>query len=177
MTTLYRLIDAEDRLLYIGIAGNPGRRFEQHADDKTWWSDVARITLEHHVDRGSALQAERAAIVAERPIHNVQHNRPQKTDTPSVPFAVGDVVALGLEHGQCPVGLIGGSYEAGGEGGPLTIDLSLYSWFTTRFTAGELQIPLSEIVYHRKAVEIQPGVFDMDPLATFQIQWQERAVA
>lgn len=73
-TTVYRLFDVDDDLLYVGIAGNPGRRFEQHAKDKPWWSEVDHIGLEHHPDRRSALAAERLAIVDEKPRYNVVHN-------------------------------------------------------------------------------------------------------
>lgn len=72
-TTLYRLYDDAGDLLYVGIAGNPGRRFEQHAKDKPWWSEVASIDLEHHPDRTAAMEAERAAIQAEHPPHNIVH--------------------------------------------------------------------------------------------------------
>jgi len=78
VTTLYRFFDADDRLLYVGIAGNPGRRFHQHAngpDGKPWWSHVARSTMEHFDTREEAAAAEVAAIVTERPMHNVVHNR------------------------------------------------------------------------------------------------------
>lgn len=75
-TTVYRLFDTDDRLLYVGIAGNPGRRFEQHRTDKAWWGDVARIDLEHFATREDALEAERHAITTERPTHNRIHNRP-----------------------------------------------------------------------------------------------------
>lgn len=73
-TTLYRFYDASDRLLYIGIAGNPGRRFNEHGKDKQWWDQVARSTMEHHPSRQAALHAEEQAIKDERPIHNVVHN-------------------------------------------------------------------------------------------------------
>lgn len=70
-TTLYRLYSAADALLYVGIAGNPGRRFEQHRADKPWWGDVTHITLEHHLDRAAALAAELKAIRTENPRHNI----------------------------------------------------------------------------------------------------------
>lgn len=76
MTALYRLRSTDGALLYIGVAGNPGRRFEQHATDKPWWSEVATITLAHYPDRAAALAAERDAIHAERPRYNIAHNRP-----------------------------------------------------------------------------------------------------
>lgn len=72
-TTLYRLRTGDGSLLYIGIAGNPGRRFDQHAGTKPWWGRVATIDLEHHPSRAAAIEAERAAIAAERPLFNIQH--------------------------------------------------------------------------------------------------------
>lgn len=80
-TTLYRLYDSNDRLLYVGIAGNPGRRFEQHASDKPWWREVARTDLEHFDSREGAATAERKAISAEGPLHNVAHNNCVKVVT------------------------------------------------------------------------------------------------
>lgn len=74
-TTLYRFYNSADELLYIGIAGNPGRRFSEHAKTKPWWPQVARSTMEHHSSRGAALAAEERAIRTERPLHNVVHNR------------------------------------------------------------------------------------------------------
>lgn len=70
-TTLYRLYGTGGELLYIGIAGNPGRRFEQHRADKPWWGDVVGITLEHHPTRAQAADAELEAIQAENPRHNI----------------------------------------------------------------------------------------------------------
>lgn len=70
-TTLYRLFDDEGDLLYVGIAGNPGRRFEQHRSDKPWWGEVSGLTLEHHPDRAAALAAELKAIRSENPRHNI----------------------------------------------------------------------------------------------------------
>lgn len=73
-TTLYRFYDPAGHLLYIGVAGNPGRRFEQHANEKPWWNDIAHSTLTHFATRTEALNAERNAITTERPQHNVTHN-------------------------------------------------------------------------------------------------------
>lgn len=73
-TTLYRFFDENDLLLYVGISGNPGRRFAQHAGDKPWWNQVALSTMEHYDDRESALRAERQAIRNECPQYNVAHN-------------------------------------------------------------------------------------------------------
>ncbi len=80
-TTLYRLFSAEEDLIYVGIAGNPGRRFEQHAEDKPWWSAVATIRLEHFDTRDAARAAERHAIATELPYRN-------KADVPAHPRPV-----------------------------------------------------------------------------------------
>lgn len=74
--TLYRHFDAADELLYVGIAFEPAARRRQHAADKLWWLEVARTSYEHHPTREAALQAEAAAIRAERPRWNVVHNVP-----------------------------------------------------------------------------------------------------
>ncbi|MDX3183512.1 GIY-YIG nuclease family protein [Streptomyces sp. ME02-7008A-1] len=70
LTTLYRLFDGDDQLLYVGTSVDPQNRWEQHAREKLWWSAVARATVEWHPDRTSAMAAERAAIKAEEPLHN-----------------------------------------------------------------------------------------------------------
>lgn len=70
-TTLYRLFDAAGDLLYVGIAGNPGRRFEQHKKDKPWWGEVASIRLEHFLERRAAEIAEMKAIKGEDPRYNI----------------------------------------------------------------------------------------------------------
>jgi len=70
-TALYRLYDDADRLLYVGISRNPDVRWGQHSISKAWWSDVAHRTVEWHDTRIDAETAERNAIRAERPQHNV----------------------------------------------------------------------------------------------------------
>lgn len=73
-TTLYRFFDRHDRLLYVGIAGNPARRHHEHSKSKPWWGEVARSTMEHFPTREEAAVAEVAAIRSESPLHNVVHN-------------------------------------------------------------------------------------------------------
>lgn len=73
-TTLYRFFDADSQLLYVGIAGNPGRRFHQHAKEKHWWTQVAASTMQHFNMRVEAERAEELAIRTERPLYNVTHN-------------------------------------------------------------------------------------------------------
>lgn len=80
---LYRAFDASDDLLYIGVSMCPDRRWVQHATNKLWFRDVAKLTFEHYTDRASVLVAERKAIVAEKPRYNTVHNGTLATSVPS----------------------------------------------------------------------------------------------
>lgn len=84
---LYRFRDAAGQLLYIGITVDIAGRFPRHAAEKPWWRDVTRIDVEALPGRAEALEAERAAIQAERPVHNVRHNgdRPATASMPPRP--------------------------------------------------------------------------------------------
>lgn len=79
---LYRFYDTTDQLLYVGITADPGSRWRSHAHEKPWWQHVAKITVETHPDRTTVLEAERAAIVTEKPLHNIVHNRRHTPPTP-----------------------------------------------------------------------------------------------
>lgn len=68
---LYRLFDAQDNLLYVGVTFMPGNRFDQHRREKHWWDQVARKEIEPFESRSSALDAERSVIAAEAPRHNL----------------------------------------------------------------------------------------------------------
>lgn len=71
-TALYRFYNADEALLYVGVTNDPVRRWDQHADAKEWWPQVARKTIEWFEGRAEALAAERTAIRSENPIHNHQ---------------------------------------------------------------------------------------------------------
>jgi predicted GIY-YIG superfamily endonuclease len=70
-TSLYRFHDAQGGLLYVGIAGNPGRRFQEHAGTKPWWVQVSWVSVERYETRTEAEAAETEAIQTERPKYNV----------------------------------------------------------------------------------------------------------
>jgi predicted GIY-YIG superfamily endonuclease len=72
---LYRMFDANEQLLYIGLTNNPKGRFGRHRDTKDWFAQVSRIQLEIFDSRQELVDAERAAIAAEKPLHNIVHNR------------------------------------------------------------------------------------------------------
>jgi hypothetical protein len=72
---LYRWYDRDDTLLYVGRSNQPVRRAGEHAQDKQWWRDVARSTVEWHPSLPAVIAAEKHAIETEQPIHNDLHNR------------------------------------------------------------------------------------------------------
>lgn len=71
---LYRHFDAAGSLLYLGISIRPGVRLAEHMTSSAWADQIAAITIEWLPDQEAASAAERAAISAERPIHNRAHS-------------------------------------------------------------------------------------------------------
>lgn len=69
---LYRLFDKRRRLLYIGT-GDFGR-IRSHHGNAQWFEQVVTIKLERFASRPQAREAERLAIIRERPVWNKQHN-------------------------------------------------------------------------------------------------------
>jgi hypothetical protein len=94
-TTLYRFYDAAGDLLYVGIAANPGRRFHQHAGDKTWWTQVVGSTMTHYPTSEAAAYAEIVAITNEHPRHNVVHNRARISGVTAAARAKPSQVGMG----------------------------------------------------------------------------------
>lgn len=74
-TSLYKYYDRSGVLLYVGITSRASTRNQEHNKDKVWWPFVRRQEVKHFRDRSAALAAEKAAIIAERPPFNKQHNR------------------------------------------------------------------------------------------------------
>lgn len=70
---LYRFYDADGVLLYVGISGRIRQRVKEHAAGASWFEVAARVDIQHLPNRKEAADAERAAIKAERPLHNVMH--------------------------------------------------------------------------------------------------------
>lgn len=70
-TALYRLYDAQDQLLYIGISEDPEKRWAHHASEKPWWPQVARKQVGWFPTREEAEAAEARAIATEHTPHNV----------------------------------------------------------------------------------------------------------
>jgi predicted GIY-YIG superfamily endonuclease len=76
-TALYRFYNAQGRLLYVGIAWNPRKRFEQHSKKQTWWREVAmsETEIEWYPMRKLAKKAETVAIKTENPLYNKAENK------------------------------------------------------------------------------------------------------
>jgi hypothetical protein len=192
---LYRFYGEGEVLLYVGITADLGARLKQHGKDKPWWTAVRMCTVEHYDSREDVLEAERHAIVAECPRHNIQHARhsytaplPRPTvrskteaDRTTGSHWLGTVGAFGMADGTCPVGLVTCHDRTG-------LTLALYSWLTGYFGAGTRHVAMGDLRQFCVAYEmsdtdmavcgIQPDgevVWDMDPLAEFQTAWKVRS--
>jgi predicted GIY-YIG superfamily endonuclease len=69
-TTVYRLFDAKDVLLYVGVSVDVDQRWRVHRSSSPWWRLVARKSVVEYPDRDLALAAEAAAIQTEKPLYN-----------------------------------------------------------------------------------------------------------
>lgn len=107
MHAVYRMFDHAGRLVYIGMSGRAGRRFDQHAT-KRWFPLVSTITLEWHATHAEAVLAEKRAIASERPRYNIVGSpiapkrtargnvadAPEQTVPRQVPNVLGDVLKV-----------------------------------------------------------------------------------
>lgn len=74
-TCVYRVFDAQGRLLYVGITYSVFLRLGKHNDNAPWAHYATTITLERFKTREEAEAAEAEAILTEDPVWN-QHGRP-----------------------------------------------------------------------------------------------------
>jgi hypothetical protein len=76
---LYRHFDRRRRLLYVGMSLNTLNRLIAHRDVAHWFDHIAYVEIEQFDCRAQALNAERVAILNEKPAFNVRgvrHARP-----------------------------------------------------------------------------------------------------
>lgn len=69
---VYRVYDADERLLYIGATGDIQNRLRVHGYQSPWYVQAARVDIEAFPDRPTAFAAEAYAIREESPLHNVR---------------------------------------------------------------------------------------------------------
>lgn len=174
---LYRFYGKDSDLLYIGITATPNERWKQHSKDKPWWEEVENIAVDKYRSRQSVLEAERNAIIEEKPKYNIVHN--QKTSTATIrtpqtkrshPFQVGDWIAACLSGGRCPVGMIAAFDD---EWLSIRLVEFLTGSLTNRIVAvrwGEIE--RTELAYLEDAEETSHGsVIDDKHLGELQSAW------
>lgn len=82
-TALYRLYDADDVLLYLGISFSPEWRWGQHKNDKHWAHLVVRRTVEWYETRTAALAEEDRATAIEKPLYDSSWRKTSVVDKPT----------------------------------------------------------------------------------------------
>lgn len=102
-TCVYRLYDAEDTLLYIGITTDTDVRWQAHSSTRKWWPEVARKDVQWYEARADAEAAEVAAIRAEKPRYNRAHadyHPPLGTSVRDLRAALADVINEAATRGR-----------------------------------------------------------------------------
>lgn len=79
---VYRLYDAEGKVLYIGSSYDPDARYRAHRE-KAWGQRIARRAIKWCGDRETAYREEAAAILAENPPCN-QYGKIDPPDSPAI---------------------------------------------------------------------------------------------
>lgn len=96
---LYRFYDADRRLLYVGITGNPLTRWDWHSTHAAWWPLAEYVALSTYRSRTDCTLAEGAAMYHEHPRFNIQYPRPRRGRrspenpryAPPLPLLAGEV--------------------------------------------------------------------------------------
>lgn len=67
---LYRYYNSSGDLLYVGKSLDAVTRLAQHKDRAPWFTQIARIEIEHYESETECSKAERLAIRREHPLYN-----------------------------------------------------------------------------------------------------------
>jgi len=147
-TSVYSAYDAAGSLIYVGISGNWGRRWAQHAERSEFFRLVVRLEIENLPSRAEALVREADLIAQRSPRFNVRGGH-----TP--PASCGPV---GEPPGDGFVGLFFHSINTGGEvewQGRITRELpgehylvQLYDWMMGDPSLKRI-VPLSDMTAWR----------------------------
>ena len=68
---MYRIFDAQGRLIYVGSTHNPEARIYSHRQVMWWSGTIHRIKIQVFPNRQAAMDAEREAIQTEHPRWNI----------------------------------------------------------------------------------------------------------
>lgn len=83
---LYRVFNDRAELIYVGTSADPIHRLVYHKSKADWFAEAADFKTEWFDTREAAIDAEVAAIVAERPRYNASSSRsgpsPANSHTP-----------------------------------------------------------------------------------------------
>lgn len=77
-TAVYRLYDAGDDLIYVGITNDPRIRWSGHAHQKPWWGSVTLREVEWYATREEAEIVEAEVISTLRPKWNIDGGEPRR---------------------------------------------------------------------------------------------------
>lgn len=72
---IYRVYDADCRLLYIGQTLYPEQRIKQHARLSHWFAAAAEWDFTEVGDWWQMVDGERVAIADEAPLHNIRFQK------------------------------------------------------------------------------------------------------
>ena len=85
-TALYRHYGDNDLLLYVGISLSATTRLAQHCAASPWGEDIKRVSIEYFDTRKLAMEAERNAVIFERPLFNKDYFKHKYRIPDNIPF-------------------------------------------------------------------------------------------
>lgn len=85
-TALYRHYGANDVLLYVGISLSATARLAQHSTSAPWYEDIQRVNIEYFDTRAMAQEAEKNAIIYERPLFNKAYYKHKYRIPANIPY-------------------------------------------------------------------------------------------
>lgn len=103
MSKLYRHYDKDGTLLYVGVSGNPDKRLKQHRYASRWSELIEKMEIQKFASLKDALEAEKKAIIDERPLYNINYNDPIDADSRPPRGGAGRGQGRKAEDGACGV--------------------------------------------------------------------------
>jgi len=100
MQHLYRHFDKDGSLLYIGVSLSAVKRLGQHKAKAHWYEFISRVEIESFETREYVLEAERIAIITEKPRYNLKIpvERKEKKLKRSIVIDVNGLKAKIIKH-------------------------------------------------------------------------------